>query len=365
MDLFSSFKLGKLDLSNRMAMAPMTRSRAVAGNVPNPLAAVYYAQRACAGLIITEATQVSQQGAGYVRTPGIHSDQQVDGWKKVTEAVHKAKGKIFLQLWHVGRVSHPDFHNGELPVAPSALPVDGETFTLQGKKKFVLPRALESKEIPDIIAQYKKGAENAKIAGFDGVEVHGANGYLLDQFLRDGSNKRDDDYGGKLENRVRLPLEVTQTVIRIWGADRVGYRISPYFSHYSMSDSNPEETFIYLAKRLSDLGIAYLHHKEDIAEPAVLPAQNIRLAALLRKAFKGAYMLNSGYDLISGNAVISSGQADMVAFGKPFLANPDLVERFKNKAKLNEPDLTTFYSGEEKGYTDYPFLYKSRVEVGK
>jgi N-ethylmaleimide reductase len=356
MDLFSPFKLGKIDLANRMVMAPMTRSRAVNGNVPNPLAAAYYAQRAGAGLIITEAAQVSPQGVGYIRTPGIHSPEQVVGWKRVTEAAHKAGGKIFLQLWHVGRVSHPDFHGGNLPVAPSALPVDGETFTPLGKKKFVLPRALELKEIPGIIEQYRQGAVNAKIAGFDGVEIHGANGYLLDQFLRDGSNKRSDEYGGSLENRVRLPLEVTRAVIRVWGTDRVGYRISPYFSNYSMSDSNLENTFVYLADKLNGLRIAYLHHKEDIADPAVLPSAYIRLAALLRKTFKGAYMLNSGYDLISGNAVISGGQADLVAFGKIFLANPDLVERFKTKSELNAQDVSTFYSGEEKGYVDYPCL---------
>jgi len=361
MDLFSFFKLGEIKLNNRIVMAPMTRSRSVAGNIPHPLASTYYAQRASAGLIITEATQVSPQGVGYIRTPGIHSPEQVAGWKKVTEVVHKANGKIFLQLWHVGRVSHPDFHNGELPVAPSALPVDGDTFTPLGKKKFVLPRALELKEIPGIVEQYRQGAENARAAGFDGVEIHGANGYLLDQFLRDGSNKRSDSYGGTIENRARLPLEVARAVIGVWGAKRVGYRISPFFSYYSMSDSNPAETFGYLARQLSALGIAYLHHKEDIAVPPVLPAENIRIIALLRKEFNGAYMLNAGYDLASGNAAIGWGIADLIAIGKLFIANPDLVDRFKNKSPLNVPDVGTFYSGEEKGYIDYPFLKGERV----
>lgn len=356
MDLFSSFRLGDIELKNRIVMAPMTRCRSIGGNVPNPLAAAYYAQRASSGLIISEATQVSLKGVGYVRTPGIHSTEQTAGWKKVTQAVHKAGGKIFLQLWHVGRVSHPDFHNGELPVAPSALAPEGEAITPLGKKKFVTPRALELNEIPQIVEQYRKGAENAQAAGFDGVEVHGANGYLLDQFLRDGSNKRIDSYGGAIENRARLPLEVVRAVVEVWGAKRVGYRISPDFSHYSMSDSNPIATFSYLVEQLSAMGIVYLHHKEDIAQPPALPADNIRLIALLRRLFKGAYMLNSGYYALSGNAVIGWGQADLVAFGKPFIANPDLVTRFKKNAPLNVPDTATFYAGEEKGYLDYPCL---------
>ncbi len=365
MDLFSSLKLGEIELANRIVMAPMTRCRSVGGNVPNPLAATYYAQRATAGLIVSEATQVSPQGVGYVRTPGIHSAEQVAGWQKVTEAVHKAGGKIFLQLWHVGRVSHPDFHNGELPVAPSALPVEGETFTPLGKKKFVVPRALKLNEIPGVVAQYRKGAENAKLAGFDGVEVHGANGYLLDQFLRDGSNQRSDDYGGTIENRARLPLEVAQAVIEVWGSRRVGYRISPNFSRYSMSDTNPTATFSYLVEKLNAMGIVYLHHKEDVAEPPLLPSDNVRLVALLRNAFKGAYMINAGYDLTSGNAAIGWGEADLVAIGKPFIANPDLVARFKLRTPLNVPDSATFYSGEAKGYIDYPCLDGACMEIGR
>ena len=365
MDIFSSFKLGEIELKNRMVMAPMTRCRSVAGNTPHPVAATYYAQRVSAGLIISEATQVSPQGVGYVRTPGIHSVEQAAGWRKVTESVHRVGGKIFLQLWHVGRVSHPDFHNGALPVAPSALPLEGESITPLGKKKFVVPRALELKEIPGIVEQYRKGAENAKAAGFDGVEVHGANGYLLDQFLRDGSNKRSDSYGGSIENRARLPLEVVRAVIKVWGAKRVGYRISPCFFRYSMSDTNPTATFTYLAQELNALGIAYLHHKEDIADPAVLPSENIRLVALLRRVFKGAYMLNAGYDLVSGNAAVNWGITDLVAIGKLFLANPDLVARFKANAALNVPDTATFYAGEEKGYIDYPCLSGVCDEINK
>jgi N-ethylmaleimide reductase len=347
--LFEPYRLGPTNLNNRFVMAPMTRSRAVDGNVPNPLAETYYRQRAGAGLIITEATQVSPQGQGYVRTPGIHSPEQVAAWRKITAAVQRAGGKIFLQLWHVGRISHPDFHGGELPVAPSAIAPDGEVFTAQGPKKMVTPRALELAEIPGIVAQFRKGAENAKAAGFDGVEIHGANGYLLDQFTRDGSNHRTDAYGGAIENRVRLPLEVTKAVIDVWGKDRVGYRVSPNGAFNSMSDSDPRATFSYLAQRLSELSIVYLH----VIDPR--NAQN-RVAPHLRTLFKGSFIVNGGYDEASGNAAIASGEADLVAFGVPFLANPDLPIRFKTKAKLNAPDQATFYAGEDKGYTDYPAL---------
>ncbi len=251
--LFSNFGLGQLELKNRIVMAPMTRSRALDGNVPNPLAVTYYEQRASAGLIISEGSQVSQQGVGYIRTPGIHSDAQVEGWKKITAAVHKKGGKIFLQLWHCGRVSHPDFHGGELPVAPSAIGFEGEVFTQHGKKKTVVPRALELGEIPGIVEQFRKGAERAKEAGFDGVEIHGANGYLLDQFTRNVSNHRTDAYGGSVENRIRLPLEVTQSVAGVFGADRVGYRISPYNSFNGLSDSHPIENSSALVPGLDQL----------------------------------------------------------------------------------------------------------------
>ncbi len=354
MDLLTRYKLGDLELSNRMVMAPMTRCRAVSGNVPNPLAATYYSQRASAGLIITEGAQVSPQGVGYVRTPGIHSPLQVAGWKKVTDAVHKAGGKIFLQLWHVGRVSHPDFLGGELPVAPSALPVEGDVHTPRGKKKIETPRALELKELPGIIDQFRKGAGNAKEAGFDGVEIHGANGYLLDQFLRDGSNRRADKYGGNLQNRVRLPLEVTEAVVGIWGAERVGYRISPHFSSYSMSDTDPRETYSYFAKELNNIGIGYLHMVEPVGGRMGAIAPDARLAPAIREIFEGALILNGGYDARSGNEAIEKDNADLISFGVLFLANPDLPRRFRENAPLNSADISTFYAGEEKGYIDYP-----------
>jgi N-ethylmaleimide reductase len=347
--LFEPYQLGPLHLSNRMVMAPMTRSRALAGNVPNPLAETYYRQRASAGLIVTEGSQVSPQGQGYIRTPGIHSPEQVAAWRKITAAVAREGGKIFLQLWHVGRVSHPDFHGGALPVAPSAIAAEGEVFTEKGPQKMVTPRALDASELPGIVAQFRKAAENAKAAGFDGVEIHGANGYLLDQFTRDGSNHRTDAYGGSLENRVRFPLEVTQAVIDVWGKDRVGYRISPNGAFNSMADSNPRETFSYLAERLSDLGIVYLHSFDPPSGPN-------HLSPVLRKVFKGTFIVNGGYDLASGNAAIQSGEADLVAYGVAFLANPDLPHRFERRAPLNAPDQATFYAGEQKGYTDYPAL---------
>jgi len=356
MNILSNYKLGDLELSNRMVMAPMTRCRAIDGNVQNPLAANYYAQRATAGLIITEGSQVSPHGMGYVRTPGINSNLQVEGWKKVTEKVHKAGGKIFLQLWHVGRVSHPDFFEGELPVAPSALPVDGDVHTPQGKKKFVTPRALELDEIPGIIEQFRKGAENAKAAGFDGVEIHGANGYLLDQFLRDGSNLRTDKYGGCLENRLRFPLEVTEAVIGVWGFDRVGYRISPHFSSYSMYDTNPRQTFSHFAKELNNIGVGYIHIVEPVGGRLGATVQAAKLAPIIHDIFEGTLILNGGYDSTSGNEAIEKGDADLISFGVSFLANPDLPERFRKNTQLNPPDIATFYAGEEKGYIDYPKL---------
>jgi N-ethylmaleimide reductase len=347
--LFEPYQLGPLQLSNRVVMAPMTRSRAVDGNVPHPLTATYYRQRASAGLIISEASQVSPQGQGYIRTPGIHSPEQIAAWRKITDAVHRDGGKIYLQLWHVGRISHPDFHGGALPVAPSAIAPDGEVYTAQGLKKMVTPRALETHEIPGIVAQFRNGAENAKAAGFDGVELHGANGYLLDQFTRDGANHRTDAYGGSVENRARLPLEVTKAVIEVFGKDRVGYRISPTGVFNSMSDSDPRATFSYLTERLSELGIVYLH----VVDP--VNAEN-RVAPHLRKLFKGTFIINGGYNAQSGNAAIANGEADLVAFGVSFLANPDLPYRFSRNAPLNAADPSTFYTGEEKGYTDYPAL---------
>jgi N-ethylmaleimide reductase len=354
--LFSPYRLGDLALANRFVMSPMTRSRALDGNVPNPLAATYYAQRASAGLIVTEASQVSPQGVGYIRTPGIHSAEQVAGWKNVVDAVHRAGGKIFSQLWHVGRVSHPDFHNGALPVAPSALPVEGEAFTTSGRVKLVTPRALAADELPGIVAQFRRAAENAKAAGFDGVELHGANGYLLDQFLRDGANHRTDAYGGDIANRARFPLEVIDAVVDVWGAQRVGYKLSPYFAGYSMSDSNPRATFSFIAAELRKRGLLYLHVGEAVAGPMAAPAGTARLTPVLREIFNGALIVNGGYDARSGQAAIARGETDLVAFGVPFLANPDLPQRYRSNAALNAPDPTTFYAGEEKGYVDYPAL---------
>ena len=355
-NLFSSYSLGDLELPNRMVLAPMTRSRALDGNVPNPIAATYYVQRASAGLLITEGTQVSPQGVGYIRTPGIHSREQVAGWKKITDAVHRVGGTIFSQLWHVGRVSHPDFHGGALPVAPSAIGVDGDVFTPRGREKIVVPRALAAHELPGVVAQFQKAAENAKAAGFDGVELHGANGYLLDQFLRDGANQRTDAYGGSIQNRARLPLEVTEAVIGVWGPERVGYKLSPRFPGYSMSDSNPVETFSYLTDQLRMLGLGYLHVSEAVAGPMAAPAGTARVTPVLRDKFDGTLIVNGGYDARTGNAAIARGEADLVAFGVSFLANPDLPARYLKNRPLNAPDQATFYAGEEKGYIDYPAM---------
>jgi N-ethylmaleimide reductase len=354
--LLSPYRLGELELKNRLVMSPMTRSRALAGNVPNPLATTYYTQRASAGLIVTEAAQVSPQGVGYIRTPGIHSPAQVQGWREITDAVHRAGGRIFAQLWHVGRISHPDFHGGELPVAPSAVAANGEVFTGRGRAKMVTPRALDAHEVPGVVEQFRKGAENAKAAGFDGVELHGANGYLLDQFLRDGANRRTDAYGGSVRNRARFPLEVTEAVVDVWGPDRVGYKISPNGAFNSMSDSDPAATFGYFTDELSKLGLAYLHASEGVAGPTAPPTGAVRLAPILRPRFAGALILNGGYDAESANAAITRGEADLIAFGASFLANPDLPIRFARRASLNAPDPATFYAGEAKGYIDYPAL---------
>lgn len=357
MSLFSPYVLGDLTLPNRMVMAPMTRCRALEGNVPGPLSVTYYRQRASAGLIITEGSQVSPMGVGFQRTPGIYSQGQVAGWKEVTAAVHGVGGKIFLQLWHVGRMSHPDFIGGALPLAPSALPVGEEIHTPSGAKKMIpVPRALGIDEIPSIIGQFRDGAVNAKAAGFDGVEVHGANGYLLDQFLRDGSNRRTDTYGGSIENRARLPLEVAGAVARVWGGKRVGYRISPHFLVHGMADSNPRETFSCLVEGLGRIGIGYVHLVESLGGRTPVPAAGNRLASVIRAKFGGALMLNGGYDGQSATAAIEEGGADLIAFGVPFLANPDLPERFRRHALLNQEDAATFYEGEERGYTDYPVL---------
>lgn len=352
--LLSPYAAHGFTLPNRIVLAPMTRSRALAGNVPNPMAARYYAQRASAGLMVSEGTPVSPQGIGYIRTPGMYSPEQVAGWLRITEAVHAAGGRIFAQLWHVGRVSHSDFHGGALPVAPSALPAAGDVFTPEGRKPLPTPRALDTDEVSGVVEQFHAAARNARDAGFDGVELHGANGYLLDQFLRDGSNVRTDRYGGSIGNRARLPLEVVDAVTDVWGPDRVGYKISPTFSMFSMSDSDPAATFAYLAGELSRRRIFYLHVAEAIAGPRLAPGP--RLTPLLRRIFDGTLVANGGYDAASGEAAMAAGEADLVAYGATFLANPDLPERFRRNAPLNPPDVSTFYSGEEKGYIDYPAL---------
>lgn len=355
LDLFSPVKLGAISLKNRIVMAPLTRNRAGEGGVPQALNASYYAQRASAGLIISEATPISAMAHGYPALPGIYTDAQVAGWKNVTDAVHAKGGKIVLQLWHVGRISHPSLlPNGALPVAPSAIKPAGQAFTYQGLQDYVTPRALDISELPSLVADYVHATKSALTAGFDGVEIHAANGYLLDQFLRDGSNKRTDNYGGSFENRARLLLEVTQAVVNTAGADKVGIRISPVNPFNDMHDSNPQALFNYVADALNQFKLAYLHvveggiHGGGKADPFDFVA--------LRKHYQHAYVANLAYDKDRGNAAIASGHADAIAYGVPFIANPDLVERFKLDAPLNEADSSSFYGGAEKGYTDYPFL---------
>lgn len=352
LDLFSPVSLGAIALSNRMVMAPLTRNRAGEGGVPQAINVEYYEQRATAGLIITEATPISLMAHGYPALPGIYNEDQIAGWKKVTDAVHAKGGKIVIQLWHVGRISHPSLlPNGALPVAPSAIKPAGKAFTYQGLVDYVEPRALEANDLPAIIADYAHATKCALAAGFDGVEIHAANGYLLDQFLRDGSNKRTDNYGGSLENRARLLMEVTQAVVAVAGADKVGIRISPVNPFNDMHDSNPQLLFNYLAQALNAFNLAYIHvleggvHGGGVADPFDFSA--------LRKLIKGAYVANLGYDKVRGNAAIASGHADAIAYGVPFIANPDLVARYKADAALNEADANTFYGGGEKGYTDY------------
>ncbi|MGH7405958.1 MAG: alkene reductase [Candidatus Methylomirabilales bacterium] len=354
LSLFSRFDLGPLRLANRIVMAPMTRSRAGAGNVPQPMNAEYYAQRASAGLIITEATQVSPQGVGYPGTPGTHTRAQVEGWKRVTQAVHHRGGRIFLQLWHVGRISHPSLQpDGGLPVAPSAIKPKSEAYTYEGLRPFVAPRALDEGELSGVIDQFRNGARNAYEAGFDGVEIHGANGYLIDQFLRDGTNHRTDQYGGSVENRARFLLEVTEAVSAVWGSERVGVRLSPTSTFNDMSDSDPAATFTYTARRLNEYGIAYLHVVEPVS-PEV--PEDERVTPRLRQVFQGLLMVNGGYDAALAHEAIASGRADLVSFGVLFLANPDLPRRFALGASLNTPDPSTFYGGDARGYTDYSFL---------
>lgn len=348
--LLSPLKMGSLQLANRIFMAPLTRSRATDGHQPNAMMAEYYAQRATAGLIIAEATMVAEGNSAFIAEPGIYSSEQVAGWKTVTDAVHAKGGKIFLQLWHGGRACHPVLNRGQETVAPSALAIDGEIFTLNGPVAHVTPRALKDEEIPEIIATFHRAAENAKLAGFDGVEVHGANGYLLDQFLRQSSNQRSGSYGGSVENRARLLLEVTDAVIKVFGQDRVGVRISPLNSFNSMKDSDPAGLTFYVAQQLHKRGVGYLHlmrsdflglQKGDVVTPA-------------REGFRGVLVSNMGYSPEEGHQEIEKGRLDAVAFGHHYVSNPDLVACIEKNMTLIEPDQTTYYTPGPKGYTDYP-----------
>lgn len=346
--LFEPFQLGDLELANRIIMSPLTRSRASKGRIPNELMGEYYKQRSSAGLILSEATAVTPMGVGYADTPGIWSNEQVDGWKKITQTVHENGGRIFLQLWHVGRISHPLFLDGQLPVAPSAVKPAGRVSLVRPETDFVTPRALELDEIPGIIDAYRQGAENAKKAGFDGVEIHGANGYLLDQFLQDSTNKRTDIYGGSIENRARLLLEVTDAVLEVWSKDRVGVHLAPRGDAHDMGDSNPLKTFSYVAQALGQRGIAFLCTREYQADDSLSP--------VLKKEFKGTLISNEKFTQESAERLLEAGDADAVAFGQLFIANPDLPKRFALNAKLNAPNPKTFYVGGADGYTNYPFL---------
>ena len=374
--LFQPVRLGRYTLPHRIVMAPLTRSRArQPGNIPSALNACYYAQRASASLIITEATQISLQGQGYAWTPGIHTADQVEGWRLVTGAVHKQGGLIFLQLWHVGRISHPSLQpDGMLPVAPSAVKPKGEAF-IEGEDgrgrmaPFVAPRALLTEELPYIVQQYVRAARNAMEAGFDGVEIHAANGYLLDQFLNSGTNRRTDAYGGPIENRARLLLEVVETVSEVWDADRVGVRISPMGVLNDICDDDPEKTFSCVAKKLNDLGLAYLHVvNPDVAAMEQKREQEpraLRMLHLIRKKYKGNLILAGGFDHETAQQWLQEGKADLIAFGRKFLANPDLPLRFREGASLHADDPATYYGGGAAGYIDYTSLAQERGEEPK
>jgi len=360
--LFSPFELGPYRLSNRIVMAPMTRSRAEQpGNIPSRLNAIYYAQRASAGLIVTEGAQISPQGQGYPWTPGIHTAEQIEGWRTVADEVHAAGGHLFLQLWHVGRISHPFFQpKGELPVAPSAITPAGEAFILneQGQPAmvpFVTPRALELSELPEIINQYVQASKNALSAGIDGVEIHAANGYLLDQFISSGTNQRNDAYGGSIENRIRLLLEVTDAVSRVCGAERVGVRISPFGTFNDMSDEDPEALFEAIADALSSRGLGYLHIVDPTFDgEASIRSRGQQLMTSLRHRFAGTLILCGGYDRSRADTALKEGRADLIGFGRPFISNPDLPMRLETGAPLTAPDPTLFYGGGIQGYVDYP-----------
>ncbi|MCK9454131.1 alkene reductase [Sulfurimonas sp.] len=358
MDLFSPIKIGAYSLKNRIFMAPMTRCRSVKDGVPNEMMAAYYSQRASAGLIISEATQISTQAIGYPFTPGIHTNEQIKGWKKVTKAVHDRGGRIFMQLWHVGRISHSSFNEGKLPVAPSAIKPAGEIYTYDGMKEFETPKALSAREIQEIVKEFAQGAKNAIEAGFDGVEIHSANGYLLDQFLRDGTNIREDEYGSNIKNRSRFLFDVIKAMSSEIGSDKIGVRLSPSGTFNGMTDSNPKEHFTYVCEKLNNFNLAYLHIIDALEGDIKHGAKVVELS-ILRDAYKGVLIANGAYDKKRGNTAIQSGLADAVAFGALFLANPDLPERFKADAALNRADSSTFYTNDEKGYTDYPCIVKN------
>jgi 2,4-dienoyl-CoA reductase-like NADH-dependent reductase (Old Yellow Enzyme family) len=344
--LFDSLKLGEITIPNRLVMAPLTRSRASEGRVPNELMKEYYTQRAGAGLILTEATAVSPMGVGYADTPGIWSEEQVAGWKKITEAVHAKGGRIFLQLWHVGRISDPSFLNGEAPLAPSAIKPKGHVSLLRPMRDYVTPRAIELSEIPKIVEEYRKGAENAKKAGFDGVEIHGANGYLPDQFLQSKTNQRTDAYGGSVENRARFLLEITDAAISVWGAGRVGVHLAPRGDSHDIGDANPRETFGYVARELGRRKVAFIFAREHLGEG--------RIGPFLKEQFGGPYIANEKLSKADAEKLIASGEADAVSFGVLYIANPDLERRFRENLPLNEPNPSTFYAKGATGYTDYP-----------
>ena len=346
--LFDPIDIGPLRLPNRIIMAPLTRARAGSSRIPNDLMRDYYVQRASAGLILTEATSVEPMGVGYADTPGIWSDDQVEGWKRITDGVHAAGGRIALQLWHVGRISHPMFLNGDEPVAPSAIAAGGEVSIVRPKVSFPTPRSLETSEIPGIVEAFRNGARNALRAGFDGVEIHGANGYLVDQFLQTASNQRTDGYGGSIENRARLMLEVADAVAGVWGADRVGMHLAPRGDAHSMGDDNPAATFGHVATELGKRGLAYLCVREYVGEN--------RLGPQLKQQFGGVYIANERFTFDSAQAALAAGEADAVAFGQLFISNPDLPRRFAENAALNEPDFRTYYAPGATGYTDYPAL---------
>lgn len=349
--LFEPFQLGSMSLANRMVMAPMTRNRASRDGLVPTMMVTYYQQRASAGLIIAESAPVSPEGVGYPFTPLIHSEAHAASWRSVTEAVHSSGGRIFIQLQHCGRISHPSLlPNDMTPVAPSALKPAGQAVTYGGMQDFVTPRALEMHEVAEIVEQFRHGARMAKLAGFDGIEVHGANGYIIDQFLRDGSNCRTDIYGGSAQNRMRLLNEILDAVCEVWAACRVGVRLTPENSFNSMSDSNPQKHFEYFFEQLNTRGLAYVH----VLEGDMMTNASAVDYRALRTKFKGTYIANNGYDLERARAAISLGATDLVAFGVPFLANPDLVERYRNGLPLNNPDPATFYGGNEAGYIDYP-----------